>query len=58
MRLLQEAAWPWADTWPVARLVVPRLGVDQMYWKGRTNGRWHSGMGGSNHTLLQEKLEL
>lgn len=20
--------WPWADTWPVARLVVPRLGVD------------------------------
>ena len=20
--------WPWADTWPVARLTVPRLGVD------------------------------
>jgi len=20
--------WPWADTWPVARLEVPRLGVD------------------------------
>lgn len=20
--------WPWADTWPVARLIVPRLGVD------------------------------
>jgi sortase A len=22
--------WPWADTWPVARLEVPRLGVDQL----------------------------
>ena len=20
--------WPWADTWPVARLMVPKLGVD------------------------------
>ena len=20
--------WPWADTWPVARLIVPKLGVD------------------------------
>ena len=34
MRLLQEAAWPWADTWPVARLVVPRLGVDQIVLEG------------------------
>ena len=23
-----EKPWPWADTWPVARLEVPRLGVD------------------------------
>lgn len=22
--------WPWADSWPVARLVVERLGVDQI----------------------------
>jgi sortase A len=26
--------WPWADTWPVARLMVPRLGVDQIVLEG------------------------
>jgi sortase A len=30
--------WPWADTWPVARLVVPRLGVDVIVLSG-ANGR-------------------
>lgn len=22
--------WPWADTWPIARLSVPRLGIDRI----------------------------
>lgn len=22
--------WPWADTWPVGRLLVPRLGINQV----------------------------
>ena len=26
--------WPWADTWPVARLLVPRLGIDQIVLEG------------------------
>jgi sortase A len=26
--------WPWADTWPVARLEVPRLGVDEIVLEG------------------------
>ena len=26
--------WPWADTYPLARLTVPRLGVDQMVLAG------------------------
>jgi len=26
--------WPWADTWPVARLTVPRLGVDEIVLAG------------------------
>ncbi|HQW64789.1 MAG TPA: class GN sortase [Pseudomonadota bacterium] len=26
--------WPWADTWPVARLRVPRLAVDQIVLAG------------------------
>lgn len=28
--------WPWADTWPVARLVAPRLGVDRIVLAGAT----------------------
>jgi sortase A len=26
--------WPWADTWPVARLVVPRLGLERYVLEG------------------------
>jgi len=26
--------WPWADTWPVARLTVPRLGVSEIVLAG------------------------
>ena len=29
-------AWPWADTWPVARLRVPRLGVDAIVLEGES----------------------
>ena len=30
--------WPWADTWPVARLTVPRLKIDLIVLAG-DNGR-------------------
>jgi len=30
--------WSWADTWPVARLIVPRLEIDQIVLAG-DNGR-------------------
>ena len=30
--------WPWADTWPVARLIVPRLKVDLFVLAG-SSGR-------------------
>ncbi|HEY6289774.1 MAG TPA: class GN sortase [Nitrospiraceae bacterium] len=26
--------WPWADTWPIARLVVPSPGIDQIVLEG------------------------
>lgn len=26
--------WPWADTWPLARLTVPRHGIDQIVLAG------------------------
>jgi sortase A len=28
--------WPWADTWPVARLVVPAQAIDQIVLEGDT----------------------
>lgn len=34
----QVKPWPWADTWPVARLTVPRLDIDQIVLAG-DNGR-------------------
>jgi sortase A len=30
----QAKPWPWADTWPVARLTVPRLGVERYVLEG------------------------
>ena len=30
--------WPWADTWPVGRLIIPRLDIDQIILAG-TNGQ-------------------
>ena len=30
----EDAAWPWADTWPIARLVVPSLEIDQIVLEG------------------------
>ena len=35
---LQSKAWPWADTWPIARLTVPRLQIDLIVLAG-DNGR-------------------
>lgn len=32
----QPKPWPWADTYPVARLTMPRLGVDQIVLAGAT----------------------
>ncbi|MBL8706068.1 MAG: class GN sortase [Rhodospirillales bacterium] len=32
----QPKPWPWADTHPVARLTMPRLGVDQIVLAGAT----------------------
>ena len=35
---VRERPWGWADTWPVARLRQPRLGIDQVVLAG-TSGR-------------------
>jgi len=44
--------WPWADTWPVARLRVPRLGIDEIVLAGASGRTMAFGPGhldGSAH---------
>ncbi|TGD73530.1 class GN sortase [Mangrovimicrobium sediminis] len=37
--------WPWADTWPVARLRVPQLGIDQIVLAGASGNALAFGPG-------------
>lgn len=52
--------WPWADTWPVARLVVPSQHIDQIVLEGAYGRTLAFGPGhvesaqpiGSSHTII------
>ncbi|MES9857456.1 MAG: class GN sortase [Sedimenticola sp.] len=44
--------WPWADTWPVARLRVDRLGVDQVVLSGASGRTLAFGPGHINGTAI------
>ena len=35
--------WSWADTWPVARVAVPRIGASAIVLAGAAGRRWRSG---------------
>ncbi len=37
--------WPWADTWPISRLDVPRLGVDRIVLAGASGSSLAFGPG-------------
>lgn len=41
----QPRPWPWADTWPVARLRVPALGIDEIVLSGATGSALAFGPG-------------
>jgi len=45
-------AWPWADTWPVARLTVPRLGVEYYVLEGADGSAIAFGPGHVRGTAL------
>lgn len=42
--------WPWADTWPVARLTVPRLAVDEIVLAGGNGEAMAFGPGHLSHS--------
>ena len=52
--------WPWADTWPIARLVVPSQHIDQIVLEGAYGRTLAFGPGhvesaqpiGSSHTII------
>ena len=44
--------WPWADTWPVARLAVPRLGVERYVLSGTHGATLAFGPGHASDTAL------
>ena len=44
--------WPWADTWPVARLSVPRLGIERYVLAGAHGAALAFGPGHADGTAL------
>jgi sortase A len=48
----QAKPWPWADTWPVARLSVPRLGVERYVLAGAHGATLAFGPGHASQTSL------
>lgn len=44
--------WPWADTWPVARLTVPRLGIERYVLAGAHGAALAFGPGHASATAL------
>lgn len=48
----QVKPWPWADTWPVARLSVPRLGIERYVLEGAHGSSLAFGPGHESSTTL------
>ncbi|MES9953157.1 MAG: class GN sortase [Candidatus Thiodiazotropha sp. 6PLUC2] len=46
------APWPWADTWPVARLESPRLGITRLVLSGDSGATMAFGPGWAEHSEL------
>jgi sortase A len=44
--------WPWADTWPVARLTVPKLGIERYVLEGAHGQALAFGPGHAAQTAL------
>jgi sortase A len=48
----QARAWPWADTWPVAKLSVPRLGLERYVLAGANGAAMAFGPGHATGSAL------
>ena len=50
----QVKPWPWADTWPVARLRVPELDIDQIVLAGDQGNSLAFGPGQRTHSFVDK----
>lgn len=48
----QAKPWPWADTWPVARLSVPHLGIERYVLAGTHGASLAFGPGHASDTAM------
>jgi len=51
----QNKPWPWADTWPVAELIVPKLDITQIVLAGDSGEALAFGPGHSFSSALPEE---
>ena len=53
---LHAKPWPWADTWPVARMSVPSLGIERYVLEGANGAAMAFGPGHLRGTALPGRL--
>ena len=46
-KLIQHKPWPWADTWPIAKLIVPKHDIEQIILAGDSGSSLAFGPGHS-----------
>ncbi len=51
----QNKPWPWADTWPVAELIVPQIGIEQIVLAGDNGSSLAFGPGHSFASSMPDK---
>lgn len=51
----QNKPWPWADTWPVAELIVPQLGITQIVLAGDSGATLAFGPGHSFASAMPDQ---
>ncbi|EDN70411.1 Sortase family protein [Beggiatoa sp. PS] len=52
----QVKPWPWANTWPLARLSIPRLNVEKIVLSHASGGMSAFALGHSNSSVLPGEL--
>jgi sortase A len=51
----QNRPWPWADTWPVAELIIPRLDIEQIVLAGDSGATLAFGPGHSFASAMPDQ---